>query len=98
MSSPEFAEWMAYETFEPGEPYRGDAQVALICQTIVTILRQALGAKGPDPELKDFLLKFEPKTLERIPYGELETKMKGWLRGMKDTQDKKKVAKHGKHR
>lgn len=97
MSSLEFAEWMAYETFEPGEPYRGDAQTALICQTIVTILRRALGAKGPDPELKDFLLRFEPKTLTRIPYEQLKAKFKGWLHSALAEQENRK-AKDGKHR
>ena len=98
MSSKEFGEWMAYEKLEPSEPYRGDAQTALICFTIVNTLRQLIGAKGTGPKFTDFLLKFEPKTLVRIPYEQLEAKMKGWLHSVKDDQDKRKVWKRGKYR
>lgn len=97
MDSREFAEWMAYENIEPSEPQRGDLRTALICSVFTNLVRGLVGEKGKGPELKDFLLQFEPAVLEPVPYEKLEVKMKSWLHQMKNQQDKRKV-KDGKYR
>ena len=54
MSSVEFAEWMAFERIEPGEPIRGDYRAASIRETIANSVR----TKGKPFEVEDFLLRF----------------------------------------
>lgn len=74
MSSREFAEWVAFDRMNPGEPERTDLQTALIASVIANSNR---GKKGKPYEMDDFMLKFQkrkPKTSHDVA-----VKLKAWM-------------------
>jgi len=55
ISSKEFAEWMAYDRIEPGEPHRSDWRSAMLAW----VISQAMSSKRTRTKISDFLPKFE---------------------------------------
>lgn len=78
ISSREFTQWVAKERIDPGNPLRDDIRTALICWTIHSTVRGALGGKGKAPQISDFLLKFEEKNKRFQDPEVLKAKMMTW--------------------
>jgi len=79
MSAKEFAEWCVYDRTNPGDPERSDFRTALICMTIVNMLK---GKKGQRAKIEDFILKFKPKRIQPKSQSEIAMKFKAWLMGL----------------
>lgn len=81
IDSKEFAEWIAFNTINPGDPERGDMNTAQVCSLLANIHR----GKGEKPyELSDFRLQFGDTEPVRKSTRELKTKLLMW-RGMHKT-------------
>jgi hypothetical protein len=77
MTSAEFAEWIAMDQLEPGEPMRSDYHAAMICHTLAVINRK----KGHMPKLKSYHLQYllESKAqMSANPDATLKQKLLGW--------------------
>jgi len=55
----EFLKWVAFESVEPGDPFRGDARSALIASVIANVNRDPKRKSTPFT-IDDFMLKTEP--------------------------------------
>lgn len=93
MSSHEFAEWMAYESIEPGEPERSDLRFAIVAWAVAqwSSIRRKRGYS-----LKDFIVKFDkPKKGKAFSMRDLRVKMEAFAsaHNAKIEQRRKKVKK-----
>ena len=92
IDSREFAEWVAFESIDPGGTTRSDWQAASICATIVNSTR----TKGSPAKVKDYLLEFGPP--KQDSQKSLFMKMNLWKQSMdqyhkKQKERKEKIAK-----
>jgi hypothetical protein len=75
VDSREFAEWLAYDSIEPGEPLRGDVRAAMIGMLIAETNRDT--KKKPTPfKLEDFMFRFGESDKDRMRRMRDETKQK----------------------
>jgi len=87
----EFAEWMAYDSIEPGEPTRADMQAALIAATLANANRDP--KKKPAPfEISDFMLKFhdEVQDTRRMSQKDIKKRLTIWKQGYTAQRKKKR--------
>jgi len=73
ITSREYAQWIAFERMEPGEPVRGDARMARLCRVMA-----GLWMKNPPTEC-DFRLEFGDGEMMTDP-DEMERGLKRWFR------------------
>lgn len=83
MSSLEFAEWMAFERMEPGEPLRTDYNFAMIAFVVCSVLG---GKRAKHLRIEDFLLKFEDVETDEDRRKKVMTLVKQWLSGQNEVQ------------
>ena len=75
INSKEFAEWIAYERIEPGDPIRSDWRSAMIAW----VISQTMATKKTKMEIKDFMPKFgENLPEDKKDWRSIKQKMLSW--------------------
>lgn len=82
---------MAYDSIEPGEPFRSDVRAASISCTIANVQRK----RHKPYRIRDFLLSFTPGEGRPRNVRDLKTKALAWLAAMKAAKEDGKKKENG---